>query len=181
MRKGGTARSTGRGAAAAAAALAVVAALALAGCGGGGGEETARAEAASTASTAATARAPEPAPAAADCGHQLGEFLGGLATLRTNLVAGLDYEGYVGEVKRIRRSYEAIPVDALALACLHAAGTPGERALNRYIEAGNVWTDCVETSGCEAASIEAELQAKWRRAARYLSQARHGLRNPTAN
>ena len=164
------------------AALVAVAALALAGCGGGGGGGTAQAEppasAASTATT--TARRTEPAPEAAACSHQLGEFLGGLAALRTNLVAGLAYEGYVREVKRIRRGYEAIPVDSLALSCLEAAGTPGERALNRYIAASNTWTDCVEASGCEAASIEAELQAKWRQASRYLSKAQHGLHETAA-
>ena len=98
-----------------------------------------------------------------------------MAALRSNLVAGLDYEGYVGEVKRIRRSYEGIPVDSLALSCLEAAGTPGEKALNRYIAAGNTWTECVETSGCEAASIEAELQRKWRQASHFLTKARRGL------
>jgi hypothetical protein len=103
-----------------------------------------------------------------------------MSRLRSNLVAGLDYEGYVDEVQRIQRAYEAIPVDALALGCLRAAGTPGEKALNRYIAAGNAWTDCVESSGCEAATIEAELQARWRQASRYLSKARRGLRDPSA-
>lgn len=160
---------------------ALLAGLALAGC-GGSDEGAARAEPASGVETTATAasRKPGPPPGARACAHQVGEFLGGMATLRRNLVAGLDYEGYVGEVKRIRRSYEAIPVDSLALDCLRAAGTPGEKALNRYIAAGNTWTECVETSGCEAASIEAELQARWRQASRYLSRARHGLREPAA-
>ncbi|MFN8216036.1 MAG: hypothetical protein U0R71_05510 [Solirubrobacterales bacterium] len=179
MRIGGMARPAG-GPAAAAVALAVAAALALAGCGGGG--ETTGAQAPPSAPTTAqtTARETAPPPPATACRHQLGEFLGGLATLRTNLVAGLDYEGYVGEVRRIRRGYEAIPVDALSLSCLHAAGTPGERALNRYIAAGNTWTDCVEASGCEAVSIEADLQAKWRQASRYLSKAQHGLAGQSA-
>jgi hypothetical protein len=159
-----------------------VAALALAGCGGGTAQnEPASATGAASAGDATTtARKPEQPPGAKACARAVGEFLGGMATLRRNLVAGLDYEGYVGEVKRIRSSYEAIPVDSLALGCLRAAGTPGEKALNRYIAAGNTWTDCVETSGCEAASIEAELQAKWRQASRYLSKAQRGLREPAA-
>ncbi len=157
-------------------------ALALAGCGGGGGDPTAKGQAeANTATTSATkAGKPKAGTAAAACSRQVGEFVGGLAALRSNLVAGLDYEGYVDEVQRIQRSYKAIPVDALSLSCLRAAGTPGEKALNRYIAAGNVWTDCVESSGCEAASIEAELQAKWRQASRYLSKAQRGLRQPSA-
>ena len=153
-------------------------ALALAGCGGGG---TARdGQAPATGATSAgkattTARKTDPPPEARACARQVGEFLDGMAALRRNLVAGLDYEGYVGELKRIHRSYEGIPVDSLALSCLEAAGTPGEKALNRYIAAGNTWTECVETSGCEAASIEAELQSKWRQASLFLTKARRGL------
>lgn len=154
----------------------VAAALALSACGGGGEEATASADAG--ASTATTTSPPPPrATAAATCSDQVGTFVIGMDRLRKNLVAGLDYEGYVAEVRAIRKTYEAIPVDRLALGCLHRAGTPGERALNRYIAAGNTWTDCVEADGCEAATIEAALQAKWRQASRYLSKAQHGLRD----
>jgi hypothetical protein len=100
--------------------------------------------------------------------------------LRRKLLAGLDYEGYVGEMKTIRHDYEAIPVDRLTLPCLHAVGTLGEKALNRYIAAGNTWTDCVEADGCEAATIEGALQAKWRQASGYLSKAQAGLRREAA-
>jgi hypothetical protein len=176
MSRGGTARST-----AGLAALAAAAALVLGGCGGGDGASTAQAGQAGAGAGATgaggttTARKAEPASGARACASQVGEFLERMGVLRKNLVAGLDYEGYVHEVRLIRRSYEAIPVDSLALRCLEAAGTPGEKALNRYIAAGNTWTDCVETSGCDAISIEAELQAKWRQASRFLSRAQRGL------
>jgi hypothetical protein len=180
MRAAGSGRSAGR-VAAWLAALAAIGALALSACGGGGGEATASGGAkAGTETTAAQAPKPDPPTAATTCRNQVGTFIIGMDELRRNLVAGLDYEGYVGEVKAIRRTYDAIPVDKLALACLRAAGTTGEKALNRYIAASNTWTDCVEADGCEAATIEAALQAKWRQASRYVSKAQQGLRDQSA-
>ncbi|HVO54189.1 MAG TPA: hypothetical protein VMT37_07240 [Solirubrobacterales bacterium] len=176
--RAGSRRSAGR-AAAGLAALAVSAALALSACGGGSGEATASGGDGSE-TTAAQPQKPDPPTPATTCRDQIGTFVIGLDELRKNLVAGLDYEGYVGEMKAIRKVYDAIPVDRLALACLHSAGTPGEKALNRYIAAGNTWTDCVEADGCEAATIEAALQAKWRQASRYLSKAQQGLRDQSA-
>jgi hypothetical protein len=96
--------------------------------------------------------------------------------LRTNLVAGVSYEQYVGEVGSIRATYGAIPVDEIALGCLRAAGTPGEHSLNRYIDAGNTWSDCVDVPGCASESIEPALQSKWRQASKLLSKAQRGLR-----
>jgi hypothetical protein len=160
------------------AALAAAAALALSACGGGGGEATAKAEpgtGAATGPSGTTSKAGDTA-SSTTCSDQVGTFVVSLDKLRQALLAGLDYEGYVEELKGIRRDYDAIPVDRLALPCLHDAGTPGEKALNRYIAAGNTWTDCVEADGCEAATIEATLQAKWRQASGYLSKAQRGLR-----
>ncbi len=108
-----------------------------------------------------------------------------MARLRTNLVAGLSYEQYVGEVEAIRGTYREIPVDQVTLGCLKAAGTPGESGLNRYIAASDTWTACVEESGCEAASIEAALRSKWQQASKLLSEAQAGLKrlekHPTAS
>jgi predicted small lipoprotein YifL len=119
---------------------------------------------------------PRPAAPNGRCQTQVGAFLGAMEVLRRNLVVGLSYEQYVAEMKTIRRAYEAIPTDRVALGCLQAAGTPGESGLNQYIAAGNAWTGCVETPGCESASIEAELQRHWRTASRELSKAQLGLR-----
>ncbi len=161
------------------AALTLVAASALvvAGCGGSGGSSTAAApETAAKTTSAKPTGEPQPATAATACREQLGGFLDSMAQLRGTLVAGLDYQGYVDEVKAIEGTYETIPVDSLSLECLRAAGTPGEKALNRYIAAANVWTECVEAPSCQSASIETDLQAKWREASKSLSKARRGLR-----
>lgn len=154
----------------AAAAAALALALALASCGGSSTEATAKAG-----TVDPTAKQVPDAVGGSRCAGQVGNLLAAMDGLRSDLVAGLAYEQYVGEVKKIVASYEAVPVDQLALGCLRAAGTPGEKALNRYIAAGNAWTDCVEVPSCEAASIESQLQGEWRRASRYLSKAQHGL------
>lgn len=159
-------------------------ALALASCGGDSSQATAKAgTVASEPETGTTAPLPaktkaklRAATSGGRCAGQIGGLLEAMDGLRRQLVAGLAYEQYVGAVKKIVADYDQLPADEIALACLRAAGTPSEKALNRYIAAGNAWTDCVEVPSCEAASIEADLQAKWHRASRYLSEAQRGLR-----
>ena len=116
------------------------------------------------------------APEPATCSDQLGGFIDSMAALRTDLVTGLSYEDYVARVQSIRGDYHQVPVKKLALTCLRAAGTPAERGLNKYIEAGNAWTECVETPGCESASVEPALQSRWRQASKRLSEAEEGLK-----
>ena len=157
-------------------------ALALASCGGGSSAASAQ-DTQDTRSTPAgpspaelAEQRPRPGAAGSRCETQVGPFLETMDKLRRNLVVGLSYEQYVAEMKALRGAYGAIPTARVALGCLRAAGTPGERGLNEYIAASNTWTDCVEVPGCEAASIEAELQAQWKVASGYLSKAQKGLR-----
>lgn len=180
MRDGRLRRPGRRIAIALLAAAALALALALGACGGDSPDATAKggngaAEAIQRSKAELARQQPRPVAPGARCQAQVGEFLGAMDTLRRNLAVGLSYEQYVGELKAIRRSYAAIPTARVALGCLRAAGTPGERGLNEYIAAGNTWTDCVEVPGCEAASIEAGLQAQWKVASRYLSKAQSGL------
>jgi hypothetical protein len=157
---------------AACSALAAALTLALSACGGDSPEATANA------GTPTVEKTPEPAAATTggSCANQVGTFLDSMAALRTSLVAGLSYEQYVGEVQSIRGVYHRVPVDELALGCLKAAGTPGESGLNKYIEAGDAWTECVETPGCESATVEPALQSRWRQASKLLSKAQQGLK-----
>ncbi|MDX6581165.1 MAG: hypothetical protein QOI10_349 [Solirubrobacterales bacterium] len=157
-------------------------ALSLASCGGNSSEATAKAGVKTSTTTPPPTAHPggnrQATRATGNrCAAQLGDVLDSMAGLRTRLVAGLAYEQYVGAVKSVLAAYGAVPVDELALACLRAAGTPAEKGINRYVAAGNAWTDCVEVPSCEAASIEAELQGKWKQASGYLSKAQRGLRH----
>jgi hypothetical protein len=184
MPKGSPIRSRARNALACLGVAALAASLSS--CGGGGAATargtTAEGHRQSTVEGSVRNRAdlarqrPRVAEPVGACQTQVGTFIDAMDTLRRNLAIGLSYEQYVGEMRTIRDAYDAIPADRVALDCLKAAGTPGESGLNQYIAAGNVWTECVEMPGCDSATIEAELQQRWRVASRDLSKAQLGLR-----
>lgn len=127
-------------------------------------------------STGAKAKAKVPA-GGGQCGSQLHGFIDSMDTMRDRLAVGLNYEDYLREVRAVKSVYDGIPVDRLALSCLAAAGTPGERALNRYLAAANTWGNCLATASCETESIEPKLQREWALASDLLSSARQGLRH----
>jgi hypothetical protein len=110
------------------------------------------------------------------CPGPVGIFVDALEGLRRELEIGLSYEQYAGEVDSIRKDYDRIPVKKLSLACLRAAGTPSEQALDRYVAAANTWNACASEPGCGSSTIEAPLQKEWHVAARFLAEAKKGLR-----
>lgn len=111
------------------------------------------------------------------CRGQLYDFLDSMDALRDRLAVGLNYEDYLREVRGLKDVYGRIPVDRLAIGCLAAAGSPGERALNRYLNAANTWGDCLAMTSCETEALEARLRRKWALASDLLSAAQQGLRN----
>ncbi len=137
----------------------------------GGGDITATGSPPQPSSAAGVER---PAPRGS-CNSQLGGFVASLATLRSNLSRGLSYTEYLPEVRHVRVAYRAIKPRELDASCLLLAGGPAERAFNLYIDAANVWGECLTTVGCGTASIEAVLQRKWSRASNQLSGARRAM------
>jgi hypothetical protein len=146
--------------------LAAAAALALSAC-GGGGAATAESTAASQPKRQAAVRAPVAKP----CPATLDAFVRSLDHLRSQLAAGLSYEQYAARMRTLKTSYGEIPVRRLTIDCLAATGTPGEKALNKYIDAANAWGECLADASCTTASVEPLLQRKWRLASSLLSQA----------
>jgi hypothetical protein len=133
-----------------------------------GEEQSATAErVASSTAAAPTARR--------SCRAQLRGFLGSLDGLREDLVVGLDYRSYLGEVREVRFAYEGIRTERLGLECLLAAGTMAERAFNLYIDAANAWGDCLTTASCKTSAVEPELQRRWARASDLITRAQRGL------
>lgn len=147
----------------------------LPGCGGGSSSEPTTAGG----SQATVVPAPENGAAAPDpsCRRQLGGFVGALGDLRRRLAVGLSYHPYANRVQELKREYEHLPVDLLSIDCLAAAGTPSEKAFNRYIDAANTWGECLSTAGCTSTSIESKLQGQWRVASHFLSEAEAGLKH----
>jgi len=109
------------------------------------------------------------------CRKMLGSFVDSMADLRRKLAVGISYRAYLREVRGLRAIYAAIPDGQLSLGCLLSAGTPGERALNRYMAAANEWGECLTTVACETATVEPRLQREWARASVLLSTARAGI------
>jgi hypothetical protein len=142
-------------------------AIALAGCGSGDKAATANFTAAKAAGGQAGTKA-----ASESCPSQLHGFVKSLDSLRRRLAVGLSYEQYAAEMRDLKASYDAIPIDRLTIACLARAGTPGEKAFNRYIDAANAWGECLADASCATASIEPVLQRRWRIASGFLSAAR---------
>lgn len=124
----------------------------------------------------ASAGAKRHVPAGDLCQSQLGSFVGSMDGLRRRLAVGVTYDQYIAEVRGIRSTYGEIPTEQLRIDCLTAVATPGEKAFNRYIEAGNAWGECVSELGCGSAEIEPVLQRRWRIASHFLSEAEDGLK-----
>jgi hypothetical protein len=144
---------------------------AMSGCGG-------NAPAAQAGSGSVKGRADRPGggnPDGSACGRQIGDFVGSMATLRHRLAVGVSYDEYSAELRRVRALYDRAPIRRMTIDCLATAGVPAEQALGRYVDAANAWGECLSEAGCDSASIESELQAKWRVASRYLAEAQRGL------
>jgi hypothetical protein len=142
---------------------------ALSGC--GDGEAAAVNESAST----SVERQADTLQAGRRCRGQVGGFVDSMDGLRRRLAVGLTYEDYIAEVRTLRKIYAGVPVDRLSVGCLLAVGSPGEQALNRYIDAVNTWGDCLAVASCDTESVEPKLQRTWRLASDRLSVADDGL------
>jgi hypothetical protein len=144
-----------------------LAALLLPGC---GSEGAATAE--STDAPQAKQQAEVEAATAGPCPAQVTAFVKSLDVMRRQLAVGLSYDQYAARVKSLRRSYDGLPINRLAIGCLKSTGTPAEAALNKYIDATNAWGECLADGSCTTATIEPVLQRKWRLASHHLSEAK---------
>jgi hypothetical protein len=156
-------------------------ALALPACGERGAaapEAKAERTTTSAAKTSAQVRARANAAAAESkrCGRVLGEFLDSMESLGNSVAVGVDYQGYLDSLNRVRATYAEVDADRLAFVCLGRVAAPAERSLNAHIDAANSWGDCLAESSCDPGSIEANLQRKWEQAANQLGAATEGLR-----
>ncbi len=143
-----------------------VALLLLSAC--GEGDTAASAGAAAT----RTVKRSEPPRRGVPCPAQVDGFLQSLRALRRELAVGLSYEQYAAAIGELQDAYDEIPVGRLTIDCLASAGSPAEDALNRYIDAANVWGECLADAACTTASVEPRLQRSWRVASKFLSEAR---------
>ncbi len=148
-------------------ALAVVA-LTLPACGGGATDESGP----GAATAVERGRQPRAGSGAEACPPEVDALLEALRALHKQLAIGLSYEQYAAKLEGPRERYDEIRVGRLAIDCLASTGTPGEQALNEYIDAANAWGECLADAACTTAAIEPALQRRWRLASRALSETR---------
>lgn len=140
-----------------------------------GAETTAREKAPDRTSPTTGRSQPRDSAAARRCRTSLGEFLDAMESLNNTVAVGLDYDGYLTMVNRVRATYAEVDADRLPLLCLARAAAPAEAALNSFIAAANAWGECL-AAGCDLAGVEPKLQRGWARAAGELSEVQAGLR-----
>ena len=128
-------------------------------------------------SPVASKQTEEPPPVVAtDCHSLLGDFLAALTELDTQVSAGLQFEDYGQQVGDIRVTFERIETSYVESDCLTAVQLPAERALNRYVEAYNIWNNCVGNgASCAEADVMPKLEAKWAEATSQIDAAETGL------
>jgi hypothetical protein len=117
-----------------------------------------------------------PQVVAADCQSLLGDFLTALTELDSKVAAGLPFENYGQQVGDIRVTYERIETSSVGSDCLMAVQLPAERAFNRYVEAYNIWNNCVGNgTECTEAEVMSKLEAKWAEATSQIDAAEAAL------
>lgn len=109
------------------------------------------------------------------CQALLGDFLNALTDLNSRVSGGLAFEEYNQQVGNIRVTYERIHTASVDPECTSAVALPAERALNRYVEAVNIWNNCRGDGGCTDDHVKPQLQAKWIEAASHIDVAEAAL------
>lgn len=117
----------------------------------------------------------EPPVLSHDCQSLLGDFLDALTELDSLVTSGLAFEAYSQRVGDIRVTYERIETSSVGSDCLTSVQLPAERALNRYVEAYNIWNNCVGDGACTEADVMSKLEAKWAEATSNIDAAETGL------
>jgi hypothetical protein len=131
-------------------------------------------------SPVASKQTEEPPVVSRDCQSLLGDFLEALTELDSLVAAGgsagLAFEAYGQQVGDIRVTFERIETSSVGSDCLMAVQLPAERALNRYVEAYNIWNNCVGNGpSCTEADVMSKLEAKWAEATSQIDAAEIGL------
>jgi len=155
-----------------------VLAVLLAGC--AGGEQRAAEEGMSPSPPSPSPTVDEEAIAeaeaeAAECAAQTGDLVEALQELNSRLSVGLVQADYNKELGDIRVVYDRLPIEDLSPGCIRRVGIPAENAFNSYVQANNLWSDCIQDFGCDTDSIDPKLQKKWSKSTTLIEKAEDGL------
>lgn len=111
------------------------------------------------------------------CRRQVGPLLRELRSVDAQLAVGMTQTEYDSALDLVSMAYSSLDPEKLGFGCSVAVGVPLEAAFNRYVEANDMWSDCIWDlySSCTTDSIEPDLQVKWEKANRKIELAGHGL------
>jgi hypothetical protein len=98
---------------------------------------------------------------APSCPDEVTDYLDVLRDLDSRLSVGLNFASYGEYVGDARVAYDRIDVEDIGAACLADVAVPAEEALNAYVDAYNIWNECIGDVDCANESITPDLQAKW--------------------
>ncbi|UGS35638.1 hypothetical protein DSM104329_02033 [Capillimicrobium parvum] len=111
------------------------------------------------------------------CEHAMGEFQDSISELDSRLNVGLSYDEYTDKLGDVQVTYDQVDYDELDdnPRCLSGVGVPLESALNQYLKAANIWSDCFDDVSCSNDSIQGSLQLRWAKASAKIRAAKNGM------
>jgi hypothetical protein len=108
---------------------------------------------------------------AEECERQLGDLLRELEDLRSRIRrVDVSYAEYVQTAMDVSSAYGQASIRQLERDCAFSLDIYAQDALDAFIEAGSVWSDCTVDLNCDIHSIGPELQAHRRDAAAAIRQ-----------
>lgn len=147
------------------------------GCGGPSEQERQAALDAREKAEQSREKADRAAAVAVTCQNQLGAYLNVLSETGSRLGVGMSFADYSERVGDASVIYDRIPFGQMPSRCIMGPGIKAEESGNAYIDAYNVWNDCIGDFYCDIDSIDPELQTQWSKAGRKLSAARLSMRS----
>jgi len=116
---------------------------------------------------------------AESCEDTLGDFQEAISELNSRLDIGLNYDEYTDAVADAKVEYDQIDFDDLSdnTKCLGSVGVPLEKAMNKYIQAANIWSKCFDDLECSNDQINGKLQVRWAEATLKIEKAKDALKD----
>lgn len=117
----------------------------------------------------------ERAASSLDCRSATAPALTALDELRAKLLTGLSYDGFVDEVRELRKVVGAMPVGQMNLACLQGAAGLAAGVFNEYTYAVAAWGECIARRSCDLRSNQPVIERKFWVAGLFIDEAHAAL------
>ena len=105
------------------------------------------------------------------CSSKIGPLMTTIGDLNSRLDVGLTFSSYSDRVGSVRVAYDRIPPYSLTGPCLSAANAAAA-AYNQYLDAYNIWNNCISSLSCTTNSVTPQLQTYWAAASTKVEKAK---------